>query len=75
MAGSAMPRTTLSKLVNYTVIDCPIEEQNEIVQYLDSKCSIIDELIFGKEKLLSELESFKKSLIYEYVTGKKSVEL
>ncbi len=48
-------------------------EQQEIVNYLDKKCSEIDELIAKKTSLLSELESYKKSLIYEYVTGKKEV--
>ena len=48
-------------------------EQEEIVKYLDSKCSEIDRLITVKEDLLTELELYKKSLIYEYVTGKKEV--
>lgn len=50
-----------------------IKEQEEIVEYLNKKCSEIDELIAKKTSLLSELESYKKSLIYEYVTGKKEV--
>jgi type I restriction enzyme S subunit len=48
-------------------------EQQEIVTYLDNKCSEIDKLITKKEKLIEELETYKKSLIYEYVTGKKEV--
>lgn len=48
-------------------------EQQEIVSYLDDKCSEIDKLITKKEKLIEELETYKKSLIYEYVTGKKEV--
>lgn len=51
----------------------PQEEQQEIVNYLDEKCSAIDELIMKKEQYLSEVENYKKSLIYEYVTGKKEV--
>ena len=51
----------------------PIEEQNEIVKYLENKCIEIDKLIENKEKILDELEQYKKSLIYEYVTGKKEV--
>ena len=51
----------------------PVEEQQEIVNYLDQKCSAIDELIIKKEQYLSEIENYKKSLIYEYVTGKKEV--
>lgn len=50
-----------------------LEEQQEIVTYLDQKCSAIDDLIAKKEKYLSEIENYKKSLIYEYVTGKKEV--
>ena len=51
----------------------PQEEQQEIVDYLDQKCSAIDELVIKKEQYLSEIENYKKSLIYEYVTGKKEV--
>ncbi|MBO5517519.1 MAG: restriction endonuclease subunit S [Firmicutes bacterium] len=55
------------------VILQPIMEQREIVSYLKSKCEEIDSLIDRKESLLAELEGYKKSLIYEYVTGKKEV--
>ena len=51
----------------------PVEEQREIVNYLKKKCLAIDELIAKKEQYLSEIENYKKSLIYEYVTGKKVV--
>lgn len=50
-----------------------IEEQTEITTYLDNKCTEIDTLIAKKEQIVSELDSYKKSLIYEYVTGKKEV--
>lgn len=50
-----------------------IEEQNEIVEYIDSTVGEIDKLIKRKEIFIDELESYKKSLIYEYVTGKKEV--
>ena len=53
----------------------PIEEQQEIVDYLDNKCAKIDKLIADKTHLLEELENYKKSVIYEYVTGKKEVVL
>ena len=49
------------------------EEQTQIVQYLDSKCEEVDRLIVTKQLLLTELENYKKSVIYEYVTGKKEV--
>ncbi|MBQ4635053.1 MAG: restriction endonuclease subunit S [Akkermansia sp.] len=49
------------------------EEQQEIATYLDTKCAEIDRIIEKKEQLIEELGSYKKSLIYEYVTGKKEV--
>ncbi|MGN1411657.1 MAG: restriction endonuclease subunit S [Oscillospiraceae bacterium] len=49
------------------------EEQEEIVKYLDEKCKEIDAIINGKKRQLETLEDYKKSLIYEYVTGKKEV--
>lgn len=49
------------------------EEQEEITSYLDEKCSKIDKIITKKEQFLTELDTYKKSLIYEYVTGKKEV--
>lgn len=50
-----------------------LQEQQQIVQYLDNKISTIDRLIENKTKVIVELENYKKSLIYEYVTGKKEV--
>ena len=49
------------------------DERNEIVRYLDGRCVSIDTLFASKEALITELEAYKKSLIYEYVTGKKEV--
>lgn len=49
------------------------EEQKQIADYLDKKCSEIGKIISQKEQLIKELEDYKKSLIYEYVTGKKQV--
>lgn len=51
----------------------PYAEQCEIADYLDKKCAEIDTLIEKKTALLAEMESYKKSVIYEYVTGKKEV--
>ena len=73
MAGSAMPRTTLTKLTKYIGLLPPLHEQKEIANYLDAKCAEIDKLIAKKEQLVKELESYKKSLIYEVVTGKWEV--
>lgn len=51
----------------------PIEEQQQIADYLDKKCKEIEEIIAEKQSQIETLESYKKSLIYEYVTGKKEV--
>ena len=51
----------------------PLKEQKEIADHLDAKCAEIDGLIAKKEQLIKELESYKKSLIYEVVTGKREV--
>ena len=51
-----------------------LKEQNEIVDYINQKSFHIDSLIADKEKLITELETYKKALIFEYVTGKKEVE-
>lgn len=50
-----------------------IEEQVEIADYIDEKVAAIDDLIAKKEAFVAELENYKKSMIYEYVTGKKEV--
>jgi len=73
MAGSAMPRTTLTKLAEYYGVLPTIDEQNQIVQFLDKKCGCIDRLIITKQSKIEKLEQYKRSLIYEYVTGKKEV--
>ena len=51
----------------------PIEEQKEITQFIQQKCSEIDSLIALKQAKIEELKEYKKSVIYEYVTGKKEV--
>lgn len=66
-------RTYSDQFRALSVIYPSIQEQIEIVTYLDRKCAEIDRLIAAKQQLLTELESYKKSVIYEYVTGKKEV--
>lgn len=51
----------------------PIEEQKAIAAYLDEKCAEIDGCIAAKKEQISTLEAYKKSVIFEYVTGKKGV--
>ena len=71
--GMGVPHLTQEKMREIS-IPCPsLVEQREIAAYLDEKCSTIDSLIASKEALIGELEAYKKSLIYEYVTGKKEV--
>ncbi|MCE9656259.1 restriction endonuclease subunit S [Clostridium celatum] len=60
-------------LNNFKIIIPTIEQQKEIVKFLDSKCTEIDSTISKKEELIEKLESYKKSLIYECVTGKREV--
>lgn len=61
---------TLEKLI---VCIPPLDEQRTIATYLDTKCSEIDSLIALKQAKIEELKEYKKSVIYEYVTGKKEV--
>lgn len=66
-------RLQTSSFNNFKVPVPPKAEQDEIADYLDSKCSEIDTLIADKKRQLDILADYKKSLIYEYVTGKKEV--
>ena len=69
-----MPKVNQEELSAFKVVIPPCKsEQVAIASYLDQKCSEIDSLIASKEKFITELELYKKSLIYEYVTGKKEV--
>ena len=68
--GQAM---RFANFIKVRLISVPMEEQREIADYLDEKTAAIDSLIQKKEQLITELEAYKKSLIYEYVTGKKEV--
>lgn len=62
-----------AKLGVFGAVMPPLEEQNEIVDYIDGIVIQMDRLIQKKENLLTEIENYKKSLIYEYVTGKREV--
>lgn len=53
----------------------PVSDQQEIADFLDKKCNEIDQLISIKQQKIVELKDYKKSLIYEYTTGKKEVKL
>lgn len=73
ITGSAQPKLSQEKLQNIWVPLPDFEEQQEIATYIRSKCAEIDGVITKKEQLVKELESYKKSLIYEVVTGKREV--
>ena len=71
--GNSISPLYTKDLMKIKVVCPPLDEQKEISNYLDAKCAEIDKLIAKKEQLVKELESYKKSLIYEVVTGKREV--
>ena len=71
--GISYPAINASSLVAFHIIEPLIEEQQQIADYLDKKCEEIDKLIAIKQQKIETLTEYKKSLIYEYVTGKKQV--
>lgn len=71
--GSTLLALTIIKIKKILVAFPPLDEQRKIVQYLKLKCSSIDAAIKNKENLITKLVDYKKSLIYEVVTGKKEV--
>ena len=73
VSGMGRWRLQADKFLNFYIAVPPAEEQVEIVEALKKQLSEMDALITAKEQLLIEMESYKKSVIYEYVTGKKEV--
>ena len=72
-AQSTVPSVRLPMLNNFVVCIPSPTEQQEIAKYLDQKCAEIDSLIALKQQKIEELKDYKKSIIYEYITGKKEV--
>lgn len=72
-SGTTFKEISASNFANFLLMWPPITEQKAMVEYLDGKCSRIGRLISIKEAKITKLEQYKKSLIYEYVTGKKEV--
>ena len=66
-------RLQTSSFNNFMIPVPPLKEQQQIAAYLDGRCSEIDSIIKEKQQQLETLAEYKKSLIYEYVTGKKEV--
>lgn len=71
--SNAQPLITGSKVLNVSLPIPSLSEQQSITDYLDQKCSEIDELISIKQQKIEKLKDYKKSLIFECVTGKKSI--
>lgn len=72
--GSTMDSLSQEKIGNFVFPSYELETQNRISNYLDKKCSEIEEILNSKIKQKEQMEQYKKSVIYEYVTGKKRVE-
>ncbi len=73
IVGGTIPTLSQSKISNFTVIVPKEKELNNIVEYLDRKCSGIEQNINTNNSIIEKLEKYKKSLIYECVTGKREV--
>lgn len=71
--GATMPSMSSDILLNARVLVPPVQEQKDIAAYLNNQCGKINEIIANKQAQLDAIRSHKKSLIYEYVTGKKRV--
>ena len=72
--SNAQPLITAGRIKNLPFpFVCDLSEQQAIADYLDEKCAAIDALVAEKGKLIADLETYKKSLIFELVTGKREV--
>ena len=71
--SSSMQNISQPQFGNTPITIPPLAEQQAIVDYLDNKCGDIDALIALKQQKIESLKEYKKSIIYEYVTGKKEV--
>jgi len=71
VSGLGRWRLQADKFLNFSIPVPSYAEQNEIVGHLNDKCTEMNKLIDSKQRLLAELENYKKSVIYEYVTGNR----
>ena len=71
--GISYPAITANQLQEIEVVSPPLDEQQRIAAYLDEKCARINALLAEKDELLDKLAEYKKSLIFECVTGKREV--
>lgn len=72
-AQSTVPSVRLPMLQNFCICIPTTAEQRAIADHLDRKCAEIDELIAIKQQKIEQLKEYKKSVIFEYVTGKKEI--
>ena len=72
-SGTTFKEISASNFANFVLPWPAIDEQIAMVEYLDDKCTMIAQLIAIKQKKINKLTEYKKSIIYEYVTGKKEV--
>ena len=72
--GTKIPRANTDFILNMSVPIPPLDDKKNIVSYLENKCSEIDSLVSIKNSKIKELKDYKKSIIYEYVTGKREVQ-
>lgn len=73
--GMGVPHLTQEVMSKIKILVPPLKEQMVISDYLDAKCTEIDAVVETKKSQLATLDEYKKSLIFEYVTGKKEVPL
>jgi len=71
--GISVPHISTNQISDFKVVIPSLREQREIAAYLDEKCAAIDAAVAKCREQLTDLASYKKSLIYEGVTGKKEV--
>ena len=71
--GTSAAKFNLSDVSNSPIVCPPLSEQQAIADYLDRKCGKIDNIIEKRERMIELMTEYKKSLIYECVTGKKEI--
>ena len=72
-SGTTFKELSTNNFANFSLSQPPLSEQQIIADYLDQKCSEIDALISIKQQKIEKLKDYKKSLIFECVTGKRKV--
>ena len=71
--GSTVGHLKLGQVASLPLFYCPPREQSEIANYLDKRCGAIDKVVEKKAEIISRITDYKKSLIYEVVTGKRYI--